>query len=47
MEESSKKDLKKRSTTIHKLKGFIGNNNKEKTEAKHKDATNAYLREYS
>lgn len=47
MEESNKKDLKKRQTTIHKIKGLIGNNNKEKSEAKHKDATNAYLREYN
>jgi hypothetical protein len=32
MEESSKKDLKKRSSaTIHKIKGFMGSNNKEKT----------------
>ena len=48
MEESSKKDLKKRSSTIHnKIKGFIGNKDKEKSEAKHKEATNAYLREYN
>ena len=45
MEESCKKDLKKRSSSFqNKIKGFIGNKEKEKTEAKHKEATNAYLR---
>jgi len=40
MEETIKKDLKKRSTTINKLKGFIGNKDKdkEKSEAKNKEA---------
>lgn len=48
MLESSKKEIKKRqTTTIHKLKGFIGNKEKELSESKHKEATNAYLREYN
>ena len=46
MEESNKKELKKRSTTIHKLKGFMGNKDKGKSEAKKKEAQMAYLRDY-
>lgn len=46
MQESNRKDIKKKQSTIHKLKGFIGKDDKEMNHGKNKELINAYIREY-